>query len=194
MMTLCVCLLLLACSHSRKFTTTYFHQHDSSFHSIKDRFKELSDKHNFSLAFKDKAFSRIGLEILTDTIRYVYDFDVGERRLTDTLQKYRFDVQGVIRLIDDMQRLHCTWITNLDYYENMEKKYLVFVSIRHRQLKTFLRPEKYFTLAFFDRPQRYDARGRLLDNQDPRTLHKINGSLFRKIDQKVCYSLSGTFR
>jgi hypothetical protein len=164
------------------------------FLSIKDRFSKFNKHRNFSLAFKDKSFKRIGLEIITDSIKYVYNFETGEARLSDTLRKYQFDVQGVTSLIDDMKQVHCTWITNLDYYENRQRKYLVFVSIRHRKLKSFLRSEKYFTLAYFDRAQLYDQRGRLLDRQDRSMLHRINGGLFWKIDDKVCYSLSATFR
>jgi hypothetical protein len=187
-------LCLLSCSHSKKFTRTYYAEHQSMFLSIKDRFSKFNKHRNFSLAFKDKSFKRIGLEIITDSIKYVYNFETGEARLSDTLRKYQFDVQGVTSLIDDMKQVHCTWITNLDYYENRQRKYLVFVSIRHRKLKSFLRSEKYFTLAYFDRAQLYDQRGRLLDRQDRSMLHRINGGLFWKIDDKVCYSLSATFR
>jgi hypothetical protein len=183
-----------SCSYSKKFTHTYYQENDSLFQSIKLRYKNLYQEHPFSVAIKDKAFRRIGFEILTDSIKYVYNFDIGEQRLTDTLTKYKFDVSGINSLLSDMQRIHCTWITNLDYYENGQAKYLVFISIRHKKLKAFLRSEKYFTLAFFDRPRNYDIKGRLLDNQDGKTLQKINGGLFFKINDRVCYSLSANFR
>jgi hypothetical protein len=186
--------LLFSCSYSKKFTNTYYQQNDSLFQSINHRFKALHEKHPFSLEMKDKSFQQIGFEIITDTIKYVYNFTINEPRFTDTLTKYRFDVQGITSLIRDMQQVHCTWITNLDYYENRQKKFLVFISIRHKELKSFLRSEKYFTLAFFDTPRQYDTRGRLLDNQDGKTLHKINSGLFRRIDERVCYSLSANFR
>lgn len=183
-----------SCSYSKKFSHTYYQENDSLFQSINRQYKQLYEERPFSAGMSDKAFKRISFEILTDSIKYVYNFDIGEKRLNDTLAKYKFDVKGINSLIADMQQLHCTWITNLDYYENGQKKYLVFVSIRHRKLKAFLRSEKYFTLAFFNRPQHYDDRGRLLDNQDGKTLHKVNGGLFWKINDRVCYSLSANFR
>jgi hypothetical protein len=190
---LCTC-VFFSCSYSKKFTNTYYQENDSTFQSIKYRFKELYEQHPFAVEMKDKQFHYIGFEIITDSIKYIYNFDVDEPRFTDTLQKYRFNVKAVTSLIRDMQNVHCTWITNLDYYENGQKKFLVFISIRHTSLKAFLRPEKYFTLAFFDRPQRFDVKGRLLDNQDRKTLFKVNGGLFRKINERVCYSLSASFR
>ena len=167
-----------SCSYSKKFSHTYYQENDSLFHSINRRYKQLYEERPFSLGMRDKAFKSISFEILTDSIKYVYNFNIGEQRFNDTLSKYKFDAGRINSLITDMQQAHCTWITNLDYYENLEKKYLVFVSIRHKKLKAFLRSEKYFTLAFFNRPQHYDNRGRLLDNQDGKTLHKVNGSLF----------------
>lgn len=201
-MRFCFCYIVLlipalwlgSCSYSKKFSHTYYQENDSLLNSINRRYKQLYEEHPFSLGMRDKAFRSISFEILTDSIKYVYNFNIGETRFNDTLVKYKFNTGKINSLIADMQKAHCTWITNLDYYENLEKKYLVFVSIRHRKLKAFLRSEKYFTLAFFNRPQHYDDRGRLLDNQDGKTLHKVNGSLFWKINDRVCYSLSGTFR
>lgn len=187
----CVC---LSCSYSKKFTQTYYRENESAFVSIKSRFKELYEQKPFSLEIKNKDFSGIGLEIITDSIKYIYDFAIGEPRLADTLLKYRFDVPAITALIRDMQAVHCTWITNLDYYENRQRKFLVFLSVRHRKLKSFLRGEKYFTLAFFDTRQRFDERGRLLDAADRTSLRRINGALFRRINHTTCYSLSANFR
>ena len=97
-------------------------------------------------------------------------------------------------LINDMQKAHCTWITNLDYYEKRQKKFLVFISVRDKKLDAFLRSEKYFTLAFFDQPQPSDVKGRLLDKEDLENPRKINGSVFWKINDSVFYALSGQFR
>jgi hypothetical protein len=186
--------VLASCSHSRKFTHTYYQENDSLFQSVNHRYKKLYEEHPFSIAMKDKTLEHLAFEIITDSIKYVYNFAIDEPRFTDTLIKYKFDVKNVSSLINDMRAIHCTWITNLDYYEKQQKKYLVFVSIRHKKLKAFLRSEKYFTLAFFDRPQRFDARGRLLDNVDRKNLFRINGALFRRINDRVCYSLSASFR
>lgn len=184
----------MSCSYSKNFSHTYYQQNDSLFSSIKHRYKQLYEQKPFSVGIKDKSFEHLAFEILTDTIKYVYEFGVNEPRLVDTLEKYQFDVKGITALLNDMQTIHCTWITNLDYYENREKKYLVFISIRHKKLKAFLRSEKYFTLAFFDQKQHYDSKGRLLDNEDSKTFHTINGALFRRINDRVYYSMSAHFR
>jgi hypothetical protein len=186
--------LLLSCTYSKKFTQNYYKENETTIQSIRERFKELYDKHPFSLEIKDKKLNRIGIEIHTDSIKYIYSFRTDEPYLLDTLYKYDFNVKAMSELINDMQKAHCTWITNLDYYEKRQMKFLVFISVRDKKLDAFLQPEKYFTLAFFDQSQPFDEKGRLLDNEDLEKIRKINGSVFRKINDKVYYALSGQFR
>lgn len=184
----------LSCSYSKKFTQNYYRENETTLQSIRQHFEELYDKTPFSLELKDKRLGRIGMEIHTDSIKYIYSFRTDEPFLLDTLQKYQFDVKAMSELINDMQKAHCTWITNLDYYEKRKKKFLVFISVRDKKLDAFLRPEKYFTLVFFDQPQPFDEKGRLLDNEDLEKMRKINGSIFRRINDKVYYALSSQFR
>ncbi len=184
---------LFSCSSGKELTPGYYKQNEPRLISIKDRFKKIHRLHPFSLEVKDKDFSTIGLEIITDTIRYVYSFNLAEHHLTDTLQAYRFNVQEMTSLINDMRKIHCTWITNLDYYENRQEKYMVFLSLRNKETATSRR-EKYFTIVFFDQPQYFDSKGRLLDKEKSRNIKKINGQTFYKINERVCFTLSGSFR
>lgn len=185
---------VISCSYSKKFTQNYYKKNETTLQSIRQQFKGLYDKHAFSLELKDQQLRQIGIEIQTDSIKYIYNFRTDEPYLLDTLYKYKFDVKPMSILINDMQKANCTWITNLDYYEKRKKKFLVFISVRHKELNAFLRPEKYFTLVFFDEPQPYDDKGRLLDKEDLEKPRKINSSIFWKINDRVFYALSGQFR
>lgn len=186
--------LQVSCTYSKKFTHTYYQENEATLQSIRHRFISLYDKSPFSLELKDKYLNRIGLEIHTDSIKYIYNFRLDEPYFLDTLHKYQFDVKSMIELILDMQKAHCTWITNLDYYEKRQKKFLVFISVRDKKLTAFLKPEKYFTLAFFDQPQPYDEKERLLDNEDLSKNRLINGAVFRRVNDKVSYALTGKYR
>ena len=186
--------LLLSCSYSKNFTNNYYRENETLLQSMKQRFKQLYEEHNFSLEIKDKSFKQVGLEIISDTLRYIYDFSIDDPSLIDTLYKYKFNASEIVSLINDMQKTHCTWITNLDYYEKQEKKFLVFISIRHRKLESVFKKDKYFTLAFFNSPQPFDKNGRLLDKKDHRQLRKINGAILFRINDKVGYALNDKFR
>src|SRR5687768_14538883 len=76
--------LLLSCTYSKKFTQNYYKENETTIQSIRERFKELYDKHPFSLEIKDKKLNRIGIEIHTDSIKYIYSFRTDEPYLLDT--------------------------------------------------------------------------------------------------------------
>ena len=68
------------------------------------------------------------------------------------------------------------------------------MSIRHSDLESRFKAEKYFTLVFFDRPQLFDDRRRLLDRTDKKNLRSINGEIFYRINDRVCYAFTEHFR
>ena len=183
-----------ACQYSRRFTSNYYKENEPALQTVRDQFQALYRIQPFSLEIKDKAATRIGLEINTDTIRYVYELRLDEPRFMDTLSKYRLDLKQMSTLVNAMQQAHCTWISSLDYYENYQRRNLMFISVRHKDLTAFLRPEKYFTLAFFNASQPYDEKNRLLDRTDKKTNRKINDAVFRRITDSVFYSLMDKYR
>ena len=188
-----ISIIAASCSSSRELPANYYRQNEATLLSIKDRFKKIHRLRPFSFEVEDKNFSEVGIEIITDTIRYIYHFKPGENNLADTLQAYHFNVAEMLTLFTDMKQMRCTWITNLDYYEKGQEKFMVFLSLRHYKLGSD-RKEKYFTVVFFDQPQFFDNKGRLLAKEKSRTIMKINGQIFYKINNRVFFTLSGTFR
>ncbi|MFN4316085.1 MAG: hypothetical protein ACK4E0_17485 [Chitinophagaceae bacterium] len=184
----------LSCSYSIKFTERYYEQYDSTLQAIRTRYERLNQIQPFSLDLPNKELSRIGLEINTDTMRFVYNFQLSDRSFPDTLNKYGLDLLEVSYLIRDMQTVQATWISKLDYYVQREKRYLIFLSVRHQSLKKLLQPERYFTLAFFDRPQLFDKKGRLLDRDDLKTHRRINGEIFRRLTDQVFFAVLDKYK
>lgn len=193
-LSLSLLLVLQSCSPTRRFTATYYQNHQTHVDSILQLYETLYKVHPFSLEIKDKALSRLGLELHTDSIKYVYSFRLDERNLIDTLDKYQLDIKLMSQLLQQMQEAGCTWISKLDYYVNRSPKYLVFMSIRHKALTGFLRSEKYFTLAVFDRPQLYDKKGRLLDRDDHRSIRRINDEVYKRITDRVFFAVTDKYR
>ena len=186
--------ILVSCSSSKEFPRAYYNENSEVLQSMKQRYKQDYNARPFSLEITDKSFKRVGLEMILDTIRYIYNFQIDDPSLADTLRRYNYKATEILGLIHDMQEVQCTWLNNLDYYENLEKKYLVFVSIRHRKLESTWRKDKYFTLAFFDTPQPFDDKGRLLDKKNKKQIRKINGAVFYKVDDRTGYALTTHFR
>lgn len=187
-------LLLSSCASRKLFSKRYYIENQKVLTGIEQSYKSLYAKKPFSLGFTDRSFHTISVEIITDTLKYIYEFNGTETDMPDTLQKYGLSVKPIIELINEMRSIKCIWINNLDYYENNQKKNLVFMSIRPVAMRLPFKSENYYILSFYNQPQYYDSEGRLLVNRKQRKLRKVNGEIFHRINDKVCYTVSGSFR
>lgn len=187
-------LLLGSCATRKTFSTNYYYENEKTLTVIEQSYKEIYKQKHFSLEFTDRTFNYISLEIMTDSIKYIYEFGILEPRLSDTLTKYGLPVIGVSDLISRMRSIRCIWINNLDYYTGNQKNSLVFMSIRNVAIHLPFTYEKYYTLTFYPQPQYFDSEGRLLAGRHMRKLRKINDETFRRINAKVAYTIAGRFR
>ena len=190
---LVIATLLFSCS-AKKISTNYYYEHEKELDKIEESYKELYRQKPFTIAFTDKNFRVVTIEIITDALTYIYEFGVNEPRLNDSLYKYNIDSAEVNKLINLMQSIHCTWVNNFDYYVDDQKRSLIFISIKPVVLHPILSYKKYYILTYFSQPQHFDSQGRLLDKRRLRRLRKINGEVFWRINDKVCYTVSGQFR
>lgn len=186
--------ILPSCSTSSSFTGNYYKKNEQLLDKIHDRYEKLYLQQPFQLDLKDKELTRIGIELLTDSIRYIYNFTLEDRSFIDTLDKYKLDIREMSLLISDMQQAKATWISKLDYFVNREQKYLVLLSIRNRKLNSLFKSERYFVLAFFNNPQAYDKKGRLLDKDDQKRHRLINGEIFHRLNDQLFYAVMDRYR
>lgn len=188
-----VAAILFSCS-AKNISSGYYYEHQKVLEKIEVSYKELYKQKPFTVAFTDKAFRTVTVEIITDSLSYIYDFTIHEPRLSDTLGKYSLNAKAVNMLIDQMQSIRCTWVNNFDYYVDEQKKSLILISIKPVSPRPLLSYKKYYVLTFYAQPQLFDEQGRLLDKRKQRRLRKINGEIFHRINDKVCYTISGQFR
>lgn len=186
--------VLLSCSTPRSVSTKYYQKHETELDKIETVYKQLYKLKPFSLQFTNKNFDEVALEIMTDSVKYVYTFLINEPRLNDTLRKYGMNLKGTADLISRMKAVKCTWINNLDYNSETGMQSLVFMSIRQLSANLPFVPPKYYILAYFNKPQYYDSEGRLLTGRRLRKTSKINGDVFWRINDKVSYTVSSSFR
>ena len=193
-------LLPLALAQTTSCTTlnisNYYHKNQSILDSIEETFRTAYAQKPFSIEFTDRPFNRLSLELVTDTLTYIYEYNVGEPRLQDTLLRYGYDTAAINTLITNMRSMECTWIDNLDYwsYPDVKKHSLIYISLWPRVFNTPFANKKYYILTYFQQPQYYDTEGRLLVGRRLRRIRKINAETFRRITDKVAYTVSARFR
>jgi hypothetical protein len=188
----CISLMLDSCVSTN--ISKYYAEHRLTLDSIEQNYRSIYMLRPFSLLFTDKSFKHISLEINTDTIKYIYEFALTENRLKDSNEKYNLSPLRMEGLINSMKSIGCQWVGNLDYYEDQKKHSLVYISIRSKTSRFPLVDKRYYILTYYSQPQYYDSEGRLLDHRRRRRLRKINKEIFRRINDKVCYTVSNVFR
>jgi len=127
----------------------YYKQNEAAIIGIESNYSNIYRQKPLVIAFADNGFQYVTVEMKTDSLRYVYEFKVAEKRLADTLQKFGFDVNAVLKLIKDMQRIKCTWINRLEYYVDDKKQKLILLSIRPKVFDVMFSGKKYYTLTFY---------------------------------------------
>ncbi|HKC37406.1 MAG TPA: hypothetical protein VKB95_15125 [Chitinophagaceae bacterium] len=186
--------LLTASCSTKIISNNYYQEQKENLDKIEGRYEKLNPVNPFSLAFTDKDFSIISLEMISDTLTRIYEFNVNEQRLADTLLKYNYDTAGIYYLIRKMQETKVTWINNFDYYVNDQPQQLIILSIKPVTIRYIFSPPKYIALAYFRTAQFFDEKGRLLDSRRTKQLRKIKGQVFYKITDRICYTITEKYR
>ncbi|HMK18589.1 MAG TPA: hypothetical protein VK492_10320 [Chitinophagaceae bacterium] len=186
-------LLTTSCS-TKIISTNIYQEHKENLDNIERRYEKLNPTNHFSLAFTDTKFSIVSLEMITDTLTRIYEFNVTEKRLTDTLIKFNYDTAGVYYLIRKMQQSKVTWINSFDYYVNDQPQQLIILSLKPVTIRYIFSPPKYIALAYFRTAQSFDEKGRLLDNRRTKQVRKIKDQVFYKITDRICYTITDKYR
>jgi hypothetical protein len=185
----------LLCFSCRTTNVVKYYEHNhQTLDSIEASYKQQYKQNRFSVEFTDKTFKNVSLELFTDTIKYIYEFGIDEARMNDSLNKYHISPAGIHHLIEKMRSIKCTWINSLDYYINGKKDLMIYLSIRPRLITFPLTQKKYLILTYYSQAQYYDTEGRLLDRRKRKSLRKINGEIYRRITDRVAYTVSVNFR
>ena len=193
--TILITILLLATSCStRIISNNYYHEHKETVDSIETRYEKLNARKPFAIAFTDKKLNIASIEMISDTLTRIYEFNVAEQRLADTLLKYNYDTAGIYYLISKMQQTKVTWINSVDYYVNDQPQQLIYLSIKPVTIRYLFSPPKYIALGYFRTPQSFDEKGRLLDNKRTKRIRKIKGQEFYKITDRICYTITEKYR
>ncbi|HEY5967618.1 MAG TPA: hypothetical protein VIU35_06550 [Chitinophagaceae bacterium] len=191
---LIICSLLSASCSTKIVSTNIYQEQKENLNKIESRYEKLNPTNHFSLAYTDKKFNIISLEMISDTLTRIYEFNINESRLADTLIKYNYDTAGIYFLIRKMRESKVTWINSFDYYVNDQPQQMIILSLKPVTIRYIFSPPKYVALAYFRTTQSFDEKGRLLDSRRTKQVRKIKGQVFYKITDRICYTITDKYR
>lgn len=187
---------LASCSSSlpKNFAVNYYKKNEKTIEKVDALYNKINNARPIAIEFTDNEFKYVSFEMKTDSMKYIYEFRITDKRIRDTLLKYKYDTAAVMNLVLSMKQIKSNWINTLDYYVDNKKYIMTFMSIRPRVFDALFASKKYYVLTFFKQPQYYDEEGRLLDKRKLRRFRKISKETFWRIDDKVCYTIMNHFR
>ena len=191
---LILCSLLTVSCSTKIISNNYYQENKVAVDNIENRYEKLNAAKPFAIAFTNKRLNILSLEMLSDTLTRIYEFNVGEQRLLDTLSKYNYDTAGINSLIKKMQQTKVIWINSVDYYVNDQPQQLIYLSIKPITIRYLFSPPKYIALGYFRTAQSFDEKGRLLDNRRTKRIRKIKGQVFYRITDRICYTITDKYR
>ncbi|GAB3011558.1 hypothetical protein GCM10027051_12520 [Niabella terrae] len=185
---------LLSCGYPKNFSTNFFDHNASALNSVCERYEKLYNDKPFTVLFENRTFTEIAFEIITPKIKYIYHFNIDAPAFGDSLDKYHFDRPAVLRLIRDLKSIGCTWITRLNYFEQYQKKYMILMAVRNQALNSTFKGESYCLLTFFNSPQVFDKKGRIVDKYERSLKKQVNGYPLYRLNDSVGYSIAKKYR
>ncbi len=185
--------ICFSCS-PKNVSSRYYYENEKALDRIEKTYRSLYRIEPFTVGFTDKEYRIVSLEIIKDTVSYINEFNIDETlRLADTLKAYKLNAGKISALIKEMNAIRCTWINQADFYVDEKKQSLIYLSIKPVAQRP-LSSAKYYILTYFEQPQYYDKEGNLLDKKTVRRIRKFKGDSYKRINSKVAYTVSGTFR
>ena len=189
---LIIIMILSSCATSN--LKKYYFSNQTALTKLEHAYKEEYIRKPFSIEYSDRYFDNISIEIITDSLKLIYGFNRHEKQLNDTLVKYGLNSLRIDSILNQMESIGCIWLNKLDYYVDTKKNLLVFMSIRQKSFHIPLTKRKYYIISFFDQPQYFDEKGNLLNKRRLKVYRKIHGDIFKRITNKVAYTISDRFR
>jgi hypothetical protein len=177
-------LMLFSCvSMKEKKSAKYYIENETKISEIIKGYDELYQQQPFNLGFSERDYSKLGLDIITDTIRYA----ITNQQRTDVIQKtvkaFGYDTVKLRKLYTDLYEIRAIWLGRDDVYFHDVKSSVTYLSFRSVAVGNPFLDRKYYTLVFFDPSQTDDNFKNMLDKQG-----------FRHVKNNIYFSILGRFR
>lgn len=142
-----VLILVLSCSTERK-SASYYYENKEDISDLRNYFDTLYRQQPFSAGFTDKTYRYYVMQIMTDTLRDIYNTEKSQEELWESIVKFHYDTIMLKKMAGKMKKVKCLWIGKADYFIGAQKEIFTYISFRSSE-KIF-RENKYYILVFTD--------------------------------------------
>jgi hypothetical protein len=179
-----ICLIQISCSVSKeKKSAKYYFENEKKIQEILALYKGLYRQQPFSLGFSDRSYEHIGMDIITDTVRYALHNEQNMDLFREAVYGFKYDTIALRQMYIKMYDIKCIWVGTADFYYEGKQEEIVFMSFRSVRFGNPFLDRKFYNLVLFDPA---------LMNENNRKLIEAAG--FKKIENEIYFKIMGKFR
>jgi hypothetical protein len=179
-----VLVLLGGCVSMReKKSAKYYFEHEKKIEGVLNNYNDLYKTQPFNLGFSERDYSKIGIDILTDSIRYAMTNQQYSDAIRETVVAFGYDTARLRRLYTDLYEIRSIWLGKDEIFHKGGTSQVTYLSFRSVAGGNPFLDRKYYTLVIFDPV--------VLDEELRSTLIKQG---FSPIKGNVYFKIMGRFR
>lgn len=181
-------LLIIAASSScvsmkEKKSEKFYLQNQIPIQRILKSYDSLYAQTPFNIGFSDRGYTKVGMDIITDTVRYAVTNLQSTELFRQTVMGFHFDSARIRSLYYDLYNIKCIWLGKADFYVTGKQEMLTYLSFRSVAAGNPFLDRKYYTLVFFE-------PGFLREEMND----QLRKAGLKKIDRDVYFAILGKFR
>lgn len=181
---LLACLLLASCIASRERKSgKYYMQHEAEIQQMLTLYRQLYRHQPFTIGFSNRDFRYVGVDVITDTVRYSINNEESMEYFRETIEGFRYDTAALFTLYRKMYAIKCIWMGTADFFYDGQEEIATFLSFRSVRFGNPFLDRKYYNLVIFDPAFII-----------PRTDSMIRQQGFTRIKDEVYFKIMGRFR
>ena len=169
-----------SCSPERK-SASYYQENKKEISELKNEYDALYRQQAFSAGFTDKTFKYYVMQIITDTLRAIYNNEKRKDELWQNVLRFHYDTVALKKMAAMMKEIKCLWVGKTDHYFGEKREVFTYISFQSAD-KAF-RENKYYVLILPDRKVDY-----------PEVQEQIKKGKIVQLDSLVYFATTNTYR
>ena len=101
-----------SCSPERK-SASYYQENKKEINELKNEYDALYRQQAFSAGFTDKTFKYYVMQIITDTLRAIYNSEKRKDELWQNVLRFHYDTVALKKMAAMMKKIKCLWVEKL---------------------------------------------------------------------------------
>lgn len=142
-------LLMASCTAAKtRKSEKYYLENKQMITEIRQLFNTIYEHQPISAGFSDRSCKYFVLEVLTDSVRFIYNGKRNRPQLVEAVERFSIDTTQIRLLASKMQAIKCLWISKRSFYVNRQRETVTFLSFKSTSRTSVFTENKYYTLIF----------------------------------------------